>query len=106
MLDTLHDLKLPRGMGIGLHDAEVIAAVIGTGARRDLTVLGQGVNEAARLCSLARSGEIVATVHALPSDEHLIEGFSSPETIVLKGHTTPLVVCRRAVTRPPATAGL
>lgn len=53
--------KLPRGIGIGLHDGTVIEAVIGTDSRKDATILGSPVNVTARLCAAALPGEIVVS---------------------------------------------
>lgn len=87
VIEKVNSLSLPRGVGLGIHDGEVISAAIGRGIRRDHTVFGQAVNQAARLCSIAKAGEIVSTVEAIPSDSVYQTCFSSEECITLKGHT-------------------
>lgn len=46
-------------IGIGLATGEVVAGNMGSADRSNYTVLGERVNLAARLCSVARRGEIV-----------------------------------------------
>jgi class 3 adenylate cyclase len=46
-------------IGIGLASGEVVAGNMGSADRSNYTVLGERVNLAARLCSVARRGEIV-----------------------------------------------
>ncbi len=49
------------GMGIGLDMGEVVMGAMGSTDRMDYTVLGDHVNTAARLCSAAPAGEVLAT---------------------------------------------
>lgn len=46
-------------MGIGINTGALIAGSVGTQARRNYTVLGAAVNLGARLCSLAKPGQIL-----------------------------------------------
>ena len=46
-------------VGIGLASGQVVAGNMGSADRSNYTVLGERVNLAARLCSVARRGEIV-----------------------------------------------
>jgi adenylate cyclase len=52
-------LKFPRGVAIGLYGGPVVAGLIGAGDRFDYTVVGDTVNIVARLCGLAKAGEVL-----------------------------------------------
>lgn len=51
----------PIAYGIGLHSGEAVAAHVGTEMRRQYTVLGDTVNIASRLCTIAGRNEIVVS---------------------------------------------
>ncbi len=51
--------NLASGLGIGMHEGAVAAAVVGSPLFMNYTVVGDAVNVAARLCQRARAGEIV-----------------------------------------------
>ena len=59
----LEDEGLPSSVtyGIGLHTGEVIAAHVGTDVHRQYTILGDTVNCASRLCTIAGRNEIVVS---------------------------------------------
>lgn len=52
-------------VGIGIHCGDVIQGMIGSKDRADFTVIGDNVNLAARLCSIAKPGEIVISTRVL-----------------------------------------
>jgi class 3 adenylate cyclase len=91
--DTLGRCKsesgLPRGLGIGVHDGFVVAGVIGAPSRQDYTVIGDAVNVAARLCSLAAAGELVVDTRTLARAGHP-DGFGEATEVVIKGRTEPV----------------
>jgi adenylate cyclase len=93
-IELTESMGLPRGIGIGLHDGEVVAAPVGGEARLDFTILGQAVNQASRLCSAARRGQIVVSITTLPPDDAGISHAGHDEEIVLRGHQASMIVRR------------
>jgi len=58
--------ELSLEVGCGLHIGYVILGNMGSQTRSDYTVIGDVVNLAARLCSVAKPGQIIAAVELLP----------------------------------------
>ncbi len=101
MLETRRRLnrvtKYPRlEIGIGLASGPCVAGCMGSENRLNYTVLGERVNLASRLCSVAKAGDILidaATVKLLdesfcvsPEDEQMFKGFSHPVKPYLLNH--------------------
>jgi len=87
---------LPRAIGIGVHDGHVISGVVGPEERQDFTVVGDAVNVAARMCSLAGAGEVYADAVTLARAGHP-DGFTAAEDVQVKGREEPLRVRRWVV---------
>jgi adenylate cyclase len=78
--------------GIGVAAGQVVAGNVGAKERFEYTVIGEPVNEAARLCELAKSypGRLLATAETLQrSSENECARWSLGETVTLRGHDQP-----------------
>jgi adenylate cyclase len=78
--------------GIGVAAGQVVAGNVGTKERFEYTVIGEPVNEAARLCELAKSrpGRLLATAGALEgASENERAHWTLGETVTLRGHEQP-----------------
>jgi adenylate cyclase len=79
--------------GIGVAAGEVVAGNVGAKERFEYTVIGEPVNEAARLCELAKSypGLLLATADAVQgASEKERAHWSLGETVTLRGHDQPI----------------
>jgi adenylate cyclase len=95
--ECLQDLAarpLARGIGIGIYDGEAILGAIGPKERQDFTVIGDSVNLAARLCSLAEDGQLVVDELALRRSGLPQGDFTPPEDNKVKGRIGIVTVCR------------
>ncbi|AMN54388.1 hypothetical protein ACP90_20465 [Labrenzia sp. CP4] len=94
ILSQIEALQPARGVGISLHDGEVVEAVIEAGDRADSTILGRTTNIAARICSAAREGEVLAsaTMPSPPANLRLSE--FGCENLQMKGHSICLAIRR------------
>jgi class 3 adenylate cyclase len=94
MLTLMKKNPMVREIGIGIYDGEAIVGTIGPPERQDFTVIGDSVNLAARLCSLAEKGELVVEQLTLRRSGLSMDQFLPPDDIVVKGHTRTMTVCR------------
>jgi adenylate cyclase len=78
--------------GIGVAAGQVVAGNVGARERFEYTVIGEPVNEAARLCELAKShpARLLATAETLDgASESQRAGWSLGDTVTLRGHERP-----------------
>ncbi|WP_251827822.1 adenylate/guanylate cyclase domain-containing protein, partial [Mycobacterium tuberculosis] len=78
--------------GIGVAAGQIVAGNVGAKQRFEYTVVGKPVNQAARLCELAKShpARLLAssdTLHAASETERA--HWSLGETVTLRGHEQP-----------------
>ncbi|MBF0381916.1 MAG: adenylate/guanylate cyclase domain-containing protein [Magnetococcales bacterium] len=83
----------PRGIGIGIFSGQVIAGGIGPKNRRDYTIIGDAVNVSARLCSIAKEGEIVVDSDTLNRSQK--SGFGDGELVSVKGRDGSLKIHKK-----------
>ncbi|MGE2815935.1 adenylate/guanylate cyclase domain-containing protein [Mycobacterium heidelbergense] len=79
--------------GVGVAAGRVVAGNVGAQERFEYTVIGEPVNEAARLCELAKShpGRLLATADTLrDASEKESARWSLGDTVTLRGHDNPV----------------
>jgi adenylate cyclase len=94
-----HELSIETGIGVGLHLGEVALGPLGPPGRKRITLIGDTVNVAARLCGRARAGEVllsctVAGALSLSGSSGVIESGEMPilqlPRFELRGRSEPL----------------
>ena len=83
--------EAPIGLGIGLNSGEAVAGNMGSRERLNYTVLGETVNLASRLCSVARPGQILASRETLEEGGDAVRA-SSAGARTLKGFSEDVEV--------------
>jgi adenylate cyclase len=85
----LPEPRLP--VGAGVHSGTAYVGVVGNAMDRDLSALGDVVNVAARLGSIARAGELLVSVETA-GDAELDTSTAPHQVLELKGRSEPLEV--------------
>lgn len=100
-------LGAPVQVRIGINRGPAIAGVLGTDQQAAYTVIGETVNLAARLESVAEPGNILVSESVLTRTASLFE-FSAREMIALKGMDQPVAVYEALGARsaPGSTRGV
>ncbi|MSP90472.1 MAG: FHA domain-containing protein [Myxococcales bacterium] len=81
------------GVGIGIATAQVIAGYVGSSRTMSYTVFGRGVNLASRLCSAAKSGEVLISPTTWLAVRHQVQAEQLAE-LKLKGMADPVAPLR------------
>ncbi|MBC8076284.1 MAG: hypothetical protein H7Y32_09445, partial [Chloroflexales bacterium] len=86
------ELGLDVGMGIGISYGQAVVGNIGSDQRLDYTLIGDVVNTANRLSSIAESGQVIVSHHlvnTLPDDWHAPFALRPLGDVRLKGKREP-----------------
>jgi class 3 adenylate cyclase len=78
-------------IGIGVNSGMALAGDLGSEVKKNYSVIGDSVNVAARINSLASGGQIIITKSTLTAVEGIVEVAPLPPTTV-KGKSEPLEI--------------
>jgi adenylate cyclase len=90
------EFSIVTGVGIGIHRGEVARAYLGPPGKKTLTLIGDTVNVAARLCNRARAGEVLFSATVAKSEQIIARPIPEPQPFLrlpqfaLKGRSAPL----------------
>lgn len=81
----------PVHVGIGVNTGPVIAGAIGSSQTLQYTVIGDAVNVASRLCSVAKASEVLISQSTMEAvRDHIL--FEEREPVMVKGKSRPLPI--------------
>ena len=94
VLSRWRNLGLDIGLGVGIASGYVTIGAIGSNGRLEYAAVGAPVNLAARLCSRAESGQVLADQRTVGSmgDDGAGHRFENLGTVELKGFTRAVTV--------------
>jgi len=87
-VERLPDPRLP--VGVGIHSGIAYVGIVGNAEDRDFSALGDVVNVAARLGSVAKAGELLVSTEAARAAA--VTSSVAPQMLELKGRHQPLEV--------------
>ena len=99
--DRIINLKQPIKIGIGINRGKVISGNIGSKQQMNFTVIGDSVNLASRLCSVAAADEIIVSDAVWKKVKHL-KSFKSKKLtpVKVKGKVKPIEIKEIQYYRP------
>jgi len=99
--DRIINLKKPIKIGIGINRGKVISGNIGSKQQMNFTVIGDSVNLASRLCSVAAADEIIVSDSVWEKVKHL-KSFKSKKLtpVKVKGKSKPIEIKEILYHRP------
>ena len=95
-----HEGKEEVTIGIGINTGPVIAGAIGSSRTLQYTVIGDAVNVAARLCGVAKAGEIIISPSTLEQCQLSVIA-EQREPMPLKGKAEPMPIWNVTGTQEP-----
>jgi class 3 adenylate cyclase/tetratricopeptide (TPR) repeat protein len=96
-------LGAPLQIRIGIHSGPAVAGIIGTPQQAAYTVIGETVNLASRLQSMARAGSILTSERVYHQTQAFFH-FQAADTLPVKGLDQPIAVYEAVSDRPEPLA--
>jgi len=88
----------PVNVGIGINTGEVVYGAIGASKALQYTVIGDAVNTASRLCSVAKAAEVIISENTWNKVRHKINAVELPK-VKVKGKLEELTIYRAVSTK-------